>query len=73
VGGASIGTDIAVWPDSATRQTSAFSDDPARNIRDTIMPENGQLCVVDDLNHRSGPVADPAAGSTMPEKLSRLA
>jgi hypothetical protein len=53
-----IGAYLALRSQPTTRLEFAFSDDPAENIYETIMPSDGQICIVDDLNHRSGPVAD---------------
>jgi hypothetical protein len=59
VGVASFGAYSVLGPPPATRLDFAYSDDPMQNLFETIMPESGQICIVDDLNRRSGPVADP--------------
>ena len=59
VGVASIGAYSVLGLPSEVRLDFAYSDDPIQNVFVTTMPENGQICIVDDLNRRGGPVADP--------------
>jgi hypothetical protein len=58
-GAALTGAWISIAPSPATPLEYAYSDDPKKNVFEIIMPEDRQICIVDDLNHRNGPVADP--------------